>query len=60
MRKGNELVAFVLQVLDLLALQVENNGWVVDKDEIAEQIWRGLIVSEAMSEPAFKSRSLAD
>jgi TolB-like protein len=47
LRRDGELVHSEPQVLELLALLVENGGRVVSKEAINERVWRGRIVSEA-------------
>ena len=45
--KGTNTIAIEPQVFDLMILLIENNGRVVSKDEIIEEIWDGRIVSDA-------------
>jgi len=55
LKKGNELLHSEPQVLELLALLIQNSGNVVSKDEINKTIWRGRIVSEAALSSRIKS-----
>ncbi|KPJ96135.1 MAG: hypothetical protein AMJ53_01385, partial [Gammaproteobacteria bacterium SG8_11] len=43
------------QVIELLALLVENSNRLVSKDEINQSIWRGRIVSESALSSRIKS-----
>lgn len=59
--KAGEQIHSEPQVLELLALLVENNGRMVSKDEILETIWRGKVVSEsALSSRIKLARQLLD
>jgi TolB-like protein len=47
LRRDGKLLHSEPQVLELLALLVENSGQVVGKDTINARVWRGRVVSEA-------------